>query len=267
MSRSFFNIPIEPEIIDILSQCIVSSHVVVIPKSIGRLPLTKYTKVNTVLESLGGTWKKKEGGHFFPNGDAVGKMKSVTASGTWVDKKRGFQQLFTPTRIAEQMADLCGSLIGTSVLEPSAGYGNIADVARDRDAFVVVNDIDLECVEVLRSKGYDPYTVDFVRADPGIGPIEPFMGEGGFDIVLMNPPFSEGRDLEHVRHAFKYLIKFGTLVAIMSLSWMTAAGKRHLEFATWFREVGGEIIEMLPPGTFKESGTQVATVLIRIQKQ
>ena len=39
---------------------------------------------------------------------------------------------------------------------------------------------------------------------------------GRFDRVVMNPPFCRGRDLDHVRHALRFVAPGGRLVAIMS---------------------------------------------------
>jgi 16S rRNA G1207 methylase RsmC len=76
---------------------------------------------------------------------------------------------------------------------------------------------------------------------------------GKFDRILMNPPFSNGEDIKHIRHALTFLKPGGRLVAIC------ANGPRQREalmgLGTW---------EDLPAGTFKESGTMVNSAMLTV---
>jgi hypothetical protein len=77
------------------------------------------------------------------------------------------------------------------------------------------------------------------------------------DRVIMNPPFINGADIKHIKHALTMLRPGGKLVAIC------AGGPRQVEQLkpladTW---------EPLPAGTFEESGTGVNSVLLTIIKE
>lgn len=82
--------------------------------------------------------------------------------------------------------------------------------------------------------------------------------EGQYDRILMNPPFSDGRDIAHVRHAFDLLKPGGRLVAIMGEGAFFQSNKRAEEFRAWLDEVGGTE-EKLPAGAFTDPSLPVTT--------
>lgn len=81
----------------------------------------------------------------------------------------------------------------------------------------------------------------------------------------MNPPFEEGQDILHVRHAYECLAEDGAMVAIMSEGSFFRQDKRAADFRAWLDLVGGSN-EELPADAFKESGTSVRTRLVVIRK-
>lgn len=80
----------------------------------------------------------------------------------------------------------------------------------------------------------------------------------GYDRILMNPPFSDGRDIEHVRHAYGLLKPGGRLVAIMGESAFFNQNKRATEFREWLEGLGGTD-EKLPEGSFMDPSLPVNT--------
>jgi len=84
-----------------------------------------------------------------------------------------------------------------------------------------------------------------------------------FDFVIMNPPFEELQDVDHVQHAYKMLSNGGTLVSIMSESPFFRNDTKSKNFREWLELVGG-YSEKLPEGSFKESGTGVNCRLVVI---
>jgi acetylornithine deacetylase/succinyl-diaminopimelate desuccinylase-like protein len=64
---------------------------------------------------------------------------------------------------------------------------------------------------------------------------------------------------------YEFLNVSGRLVSIASKSWQTGQQKLQKDFRDWLEEVGGEV-EEVEAGAFKESGTNVATVIITIDK-
>jgi phospholipid N-methyltransferase len=149
----------------------------------------------------------------------------------------------TPPEIARQVVELAEVEPGQRVLEPSAGTGSLLDALPDTPIIAV--EINHQLAEALQRRftGVVVHHGDFLTMNGELGQ---------FDRVLMNPPFSHGSDLEHIRHAFAKLKPGGRLVAIC------AAGPRQ-------REELGEVCSAwidLPRGSFKEQGTNVNAAIV-----
>ncbi|MEN2425982.1 PLxRFG domain-containing protein [Chromobacterium vaccinii] len=80
----------------------------------------------------------------------------------------------------------------------------------------------------------------------------------GYDRIIMNPPFSDRRDAEHVRHAYTLLKPGGRLVAIMGEGVFFGQDKKAQAFREWLEQVGGTS-EKLPDGAFKDPSLPVTT--------
>lgn len=89
-------------------------------------------------------------------------------------------------------------------------------------------------------------------------PVEKRGAASGYDRILMNPPFSNGRDIDHVRHAYTLLKPGGRIVALMGESAFTNQNKRATEFREWLESVGGTD-EKLPEGSFMDPSLPVNT--------
>lgn len=141
------------------------------------------------------------------------------------------------------------------VLEPSAGSGAIADAIREAAPRARLECVERQytLVEILGAKGHTAASRDFLQILP----------TGTYDRVLMNPPFENGQDMAHVRHAFSFLKPGGRLVSIMSPSPFFGANNKAAQFREWFALHRGEYID-LGAGAFKASGTGVATVMVTI---
>jgi phospholipid N-methyltransferase len=159
-------------------------------------------------------------------------------------------QLFpTPVDLACRMAELAGISAGSRVLEPSAGTGRLVQQILEHGCFHE----DLTMVEINGSLAQTLRTVyptcrmfqdDFLELT-----VEKL---GRFDVILMNPPFANGQDIAHIKYARKFLHEHGILVAIC------ANGPRQNEAL----QPLADSWEVLPAGTFTESGTNVNTVLL-----
>lgn len=80
---------------------------------------------------------------------------------------------------------------------------------------------------------------------------------------MMNPPFANGADTDHVSHALKFLKPSGRLVAIMSAGVKTASTKLK-KVAAFYELLGGYqwSFRNVPDGSFKESGTNVRVTML-----
>lgn len=168
----------------------------------------------------------------------------------------------TPPAVVELMLDYAQIEANHTILEPSAGAGAIIDgiVARHGDGpLIAAYEINASLCEILKAKGFDSRPFDFLeqgRVLPG-----PFQ----FDRVLMNPPFEKLADIDHVLHAFKRLKSGGRLVSVMSPGPFFRDTGKAKGFRMWLDELGGEVVE-LPEGSFKSSGTGVASRLIIVDR-
>jgi len=155
-------------------------------------------------------------------------------------------QLFpTPADLAERMADLADIRDDSSVLEPSAGTGRLLDAIGDAGAELVAVELNAGLARALHAK-YGRATVkgaDFLSLAPS--------QLGTFDRVVMNPPFGNAQDVQHIRHALQFLKPGGRLVALCAAGSRQRAAFEHL--GEW---------EDLPPGTFASEGTGVNVALL-----
>lgn len=163
----------------------------------------------------------------------------------------------TPKALAERMVILADVRAGMKVLEPSAGNGSIAQAIRE-----IVPEADLELVErnfklrnILELKGFNLVDSDFLEH------------KGKYDRIIMNPPFENFQDIDHVLHAFECLKPGGFIVAIMCESAFFRKDRKAFTFRNWLENYP-YLSEQLPSGTFSKeiTSTGVVSRLITIQK-
>lgn len=163
-----------------------------------------YADACAVLEAIGGT-RNKEGGYDF--GYPVEQVVTELIISGCLPDRVAHQYYPTPAKLARIAVELAEIGDTDLCLEPSAGQGGIADfMPADRTTCIEISP--LHCA-VLRAKGFKTVECDFViYAD-----MEPFARE--FDVVVMNPPFSEGRAKLHTELASHKVKAGGRLVAIL----------------------------------------------------
>ena len=157
---------------------------------------------------------------------------------------------FFPTGGAtvESAVDAADIQPGMEVLEPSAGWGHIADYIREQIGVEPdVVELSGKRRELLEAKGYNLVGSDFME-----------LAGKQYDRIVMNPPFSDGRDIQHVQHAFSLLKPGGRLVAIMSESAFFQSNKRAQSFREWLDGLGASN-EKLPDGSFMDPSLPVNT--------
>lgn len=259
---------ISDTVADILQDVTYEDNRVKLPEQLSR---DNYVKTDMVLQNLGGKWNRKAKAHVFDgmtNEELRRRIGDAVATRSFTDRKKELQFFPTPEKVAHMMAQVANIGRGDVVLEPSAGHGAIACAVMKHSANVVAVEIDTtNCQELRRVAlgavqfpGHNMRVIpaDFVAwAEENDGVL--------FDAITMNPPFSGGQDIEHVRAAWSLLRPGGRLVAITSPGWQFKQDRKHTEFKQWL-ESEGAITDELPAGTFKEAGTEVRTTLIVLQK-
>lgn len=203
-------------------------------------------RLNKALEVLGGKWNRSARGHIFP-GDPSEKIDEALHAGEVVDIKKTFEFFETPPEVANLLVAHLNPQSKDLVLQPSAGHGAIADVVTAMFSDCKLHLIEIEPAnrQILREKGYKLIGKDFLKYRKK-KPI--------YDRIVMNPPFSRQQDIDHVLHAWKLLKPGGRLVAVMSAGTEFRQNKKALQFQELMKSHAGHI-EMLPAGSFKESGT------------
>jgi len=159
------------------------------------------------------------------------------------------QLYLTPQGIAETMVMYANIEQGMSVLEPSAGTGNIVnEIVKNCGTELTSVEINYDlCTALNTMLSGKVVNKDFLDCNGDIGT---------FDRIVMNPPFEKGSDIKHINHAFDMLKPGGRLVTIC------ANGPRQ---QTAFKDIATHW-EDLPQGTFKNAGTNVNTALIVLDK-
>lgn len=212
----------------------------------GQLERGLYQRVAKAIEAAGGKWNRKAQCHIFPN-DVCKTMNLTEESVEVVNLKQTYQAFYTPGPLASKVAKMADLIAGDTILEPSAGNGNLIRAAISQGVFqsdVVAVEIDPEKAKALK---YRTICADFMTCNGELGT---------FDKILMNPPFTGGQDIAHIQHAMGMLNPGGKLVAIC------ANGHKQKEIlkplcSHW---------EDLPAGSFVESGTNVNAALVIIEK-
>lgn len=164
----------------------------------------------------------------------------------------GFFQ--TPAALIKIMMERADIRPGDKCLEPEAGAGAIADQLREAGGTVDCCEVWLSLRRILEAKGHRLVAEDFLSA-----------ALPTYDRIVMNPPFEGLQDIDHVRKAFDHLAPGGRLVSVMSPGAFYRTTKKAEDFREWFYDLGGSL-EEIPAGTFKESGTEVSSVLVMIDK-
>lgn len=236
-----------------------------------QLDRAAYTKVNKVLEAIGGTWSRKEKAHVFAS-DPTSRLDSVIVTGE-VETARDVGFFETDPALARDLVKMAGVKPGDLVLEPSAGTGRIITAIMNADANVIAVERDPDRRKLLTDRVFATNNRrirvvdvdDFMAYDPARGV------EGDpqtINRVVMNPPFAKvgsGDHLDHVKHAYSLLVPGGVLVSVMPSSITFRRDRRHTEFRAFVEERG--TTAPLPPGSFKKSGTNVGTVTVSLVRR
>jgi predicted RNA methylase len=254
---------ISPDVLDVLQRSTIVDKLLVLP---GQLDRKLYEAVNLVLLNAGGCWSKKQKGHLFASDPTaiLGLTLETGQIDNLVDdakaEKKEFQAFYTPADLAKRVVELADLQNGNMVLEPSCGEGAlvraILECGADWAGLTAV-ELNPKAIAVTRDlvAACDDDEVNLIEGDFLQVPLR----KGDFDRIVMNPPSTRNQDLTHVARALTLLALGGVLVAIMSPN-TARAGFQDLIFGHDYA------IEQVPAGTFKESGTNIATIILIIRK-
>lgn len=257
---------VKEEALDLLRDCTIEGHTILAMPPVDR---EIYEEFATVIERLRGKWKRGKG-HVFPYDPSLA-IAAVLSTGLMPDDNP-HAYFPTPASIAKDLVDGVNaqwwprgdwSTRKMRVLEPSAGWGALADAVRDRwpQSEIVCCEIDPLNAATLRSKGYTVHEVDFLQ----------WSTDEHFDIVIGNPPFSVKGDgdawMTHLEHAWSMLREGGCCGWIMpgAGKWKHSARKKYADFREWL-QVGGAKMTDHADAAFKDSGTTCKTCDLVVAK-
>lgn len=226
----------------------------------GRLQLPKqqlrhYDDISRLMGKAGGRYVTGRKQFVFDEGiDSADLLKRLVAGET-VNFQQQYQFFATPEKeavaAAEQLRAALGTLKGMRILDPSAGDGALAKVARSMGAEVVTIELWKVNAIKLRAQGFNVLERDFLTVTPD--------EIGKFDGVLANPPFTSNQDIAHAKHMLQFIRPGGALSVIMSTAWADGRTKAHAQFKE-FLASHNVTITPIEAGAFRESGTTVPTV-------
>ena len=187
--------------------------------------------------------------------------REAAKSGKKMAKHHGFYP--TPDEIADVILRDCELYRKEgdpklTVLEPSAGTGALAARASAKGAIVDCIELQGDLAATLEASGKyrDVIAGDFLKQIPGPQRL--------YDRVIMNPPFDGGLDIDHVRHAMKFLKPDGLLVAIMAAATEFRETNQAKGFRETMRDLNVQWVD-LPAGAFSEVGTHVNAIMARVR--
>jgi protein-L-isoaspartate O-methyltransferase len=224
----------------------------------GQLDRKLYADVNKVIEAIGGKWNRGAKAHVFDM-PASEVLEPILDTGEYSRTKQDFGQFDSPEEVVERVLQLAKIEPGMTVLEPSAGLGNLAKAAERAGGVVTAVEIDAKRAAALNGAAIPKATVvkaDFLAWSPA----------AQFDRVVMNPPFARQVDIDHVLRAFDMLKPGGRLVSVMSGGVLFRNNRKAADFRTFVDRFGAAFIK-LPAGAFASSGTEVSTCILTLVRE
>lgn len=244
----------------------------------GQLDRKLYVATNKALEACGFAWSRHAQRHVLAGDSDPGELIALILSTGEVTTAADLGFFATPEPLAKQLVAMAELKPGMCVLEPSAGEGAIVEVLLAAGVTVYAIERDARRRRTLLERFVRPTIAAerFVVPYPGFG--TPTFGSNGidfmdyeaeesFDAVVMNPPFlrcGKGDHIDHVYHALECVKPGGVVVSVMPSGITFRKDKRHTTFRERMQKFG--TIEPLPEGSFKASGTNVNTCVVKVRR-
>jgi hypothetical protein len=180
-----------------------------------------------------------------------------------------FQQFSTPPALARLAIHLARLSSDDVLLEPSAGTGIIASLAKGAVKDLILNELEPTRADLLEAvfPGTKVYHHDGAKLSALLS------GTARPSVVLMNPPFSvsqsRGEDqntaARHLRSALDHLLPGGRIVAIMP-DWFSPSAKYEEAFRRTLEGARVVLSLRLDKGGYAKHGTGIAVRMLVIDK-
>jgi hypothetical protein len=222
------------------------------PDKIKRLKKAKLTNLQTVLKAIDALLS-------LPQPQPINPIESQIKQLEYDLIGRKIPYYFpTPKLICQQMVQLALLEEGMSVLEPTAGKGNLSEAIQEA---VKVNldvcEINCDLRELLKLKGFNVIANDCFQ-----------LTYPQWHRIIANPPFGKGLEVEHIYHYYNLLLNGGRLVVIVPESVEFSSQKVYKLFRHWLSDKCC-LNQSLPDGAFLNSDrpTGVKTRILVIEKE
>ena len=144
-------------------------------------------------------------------------------------------------------------------MEPSAGRGAIIKAINRKFTNQIV-----DCYELME---LNHSFLDKIKTANLIGgDFLKFNITNKYDKIIANPPFRNNQDIDHIRKMYSCLKEGGRIVTITSKHWEHSQNKKEIGFRDWVSALNGEMFP-IEAGVFKESGTEIETCILILDKQ
>ena len=185
------------------------------------------------------------------------------------DDQIQFQQFSTPPALARLAVHLARLSCDDALLEPSAGTGIIASLARGAVKDLILNELEPTRADLLEAvfPGTKVYRHDGAKLSAMLS------GTERPSVVVMNPPFSvsqsRGEDqntaARHLRAALDHLLPGGRIVAIMP-DWFSPSARYEEIFRRTLEGARVVLSLRLDKGGYAKHGTGIAVRMLVIDK-
>lgn len=231
-----------------------------------------YSEIKKQIESVGGKWNRSKNGFVFKETTDVSNVRDMLVKGVDLAERKVKYQFFgTPFKVATYILGFLPLRYNEDrtktyrikdtdrILEPSAGQGSIINAIHYFNPNVVV-----DCFEMMEENREILKTIpnvnilgdNFLESDTNLQ----------YDIIVANPPFTNNQDIDHVVRMLEHLKVGGTLVSIMSPHFIGANDLKSRAFRYMINSTMSDA-HYLPKGAFKESGTDISTVFVILNKE
>lgn len=255
---------------EIINNCISKENAIILPSI--QIDRKTYMEINKLFELHGGKWDKKSKSHIFSK-DTLPILESLKNGEKPKDLKKDLQQFYTPNNLAKYLCDNVLALTfknyiddAISFIEPSAGRGAIAEqilTSMNKKSTLTLVEIDENNIISLKEKFGSYPNVKIIHDD-----ILNYTKTTNdvFDIAIMNPPFNNAQDIEHIQAVGNIIVTGGMIGSITTANWQHKTTKKYKAFKEWLDTVDEYNIEKVQEKAFKESGTNIPTQILYIQK-
>ena len=168
----------------------------------------------------------------------------------------------TSINVVKQILNECrfsGGFDCISILEPSAGSGDLIDGIIQYNTFY---DFNIDCIELnqelrnqLKQKGYNVVGEDFFKFDT----------EKRYDYIIACPNFKDNIDVEHIMHMYKFLKVGGSIVSLTHPTWTIKNSEHQVRFRKWLEDKN-YYLKMLTDYSFVEEYKSQPFMIIKIIK-